>query len=228
MLDNQKLRWLYGIKGTFILFKNKKIRINFVLFGIANIKYNIKNKVLGLDFGIIESREHNIFACQDSGPIVETILSFIDIHPTDTILDIGSGKGGTVIAFSKHQFKHVGGIEIYKNIYEISKKNISKTSSKNITVYLGDARFFDKYDDYNFFYVFNPFSEIIMKGVLDKIRESYTNRKRRIVLIYLNPVYHNIVSKSGIFTRYIAHNVFSTNYKLFNIYSNDLKEWKKR
>src|SRR5271157_615292 len=106
--------FIHNVKRFFVLLKDKKIRINLVIFIIKNIKYNIKNSALGLDFSLLESREPNIFATQDSGTIIDTILSFIDINPTDTILDVGSGKGGTVISFSKYPFKRVGGIEIYK------------------------------------------------------------------------------------------------------------------
>lgn len=196
--------------------KNKKIRLNLLLFYIHLIKYNIKYRSMGLDLGFKKKTEPDMFGQQDSGgPELDSIISHININTSDSILDIGSGKGGALISLAKYPFKNIVGVELYENVCEISRKNILKTQHRNIVVYCADARFFVGYDDYNIFYVYNPFSGVIMESVLRQISKSLKHKPRDIVFIYFNPLYHDVVDKSGVFVKYIDPNIFSLNVRIY-------------
>lgn len=57
-----------------------------------------------------------------------------------------------------------------------------------------------------------------MSGVLEQISKSLLISPRRIVLIYNNPIYHDIVVKSEIFIKYIEPNIGGIDVK---VYTND-------
>jgi SAM-dependent methyltransferase len=206
-----------NIKRYFKYLKDRKIRLFSLLYIIYYIKYNIKYRAMGINLKTQEKNISGMFAQQDSGgPELDMIFSTINILPTDNVIDIGCGKGGALISLSKYPFKRVDGIEIFKDVCEIAEKNISKTTNKKINIYCEDARNFDKYSVYNVFYVYNPFSGVIMKIVLEKIFKSIAKNPRNIIFIYLNPVYHDVVVQSGIFIKCIDPNIFSLNVKIYS------------
>ena len=66
-----------------------------------------------------------------------------------------------------------------------------------IRIYQGDAALYDDYDCYNYFYLFNPFSQIIMTPFLRHVKESVERHPRDIHIIYLNPIHHDIFIREG-------------------------------
>jgi len=194
----------------------KKIRLNILIYLLNKILYNIKYRIVGMDFSIEKRKHEDMYEQWDSGSEIDIILSVIDVKSTDSIIDIGSGKGGAVIALSKYPFNKVDGIELYSDLYEISKRNILKTKHRNIRIYCDDAQTFKGYSQYNVFYMYNPFSGNIMKNVLKQISHSLKETPRDILLIYFNPIFHSIVTESGIFIKCIDPNIFSISVKVYS------------
>lgn len=64
-------------------------------------------------------------------------------------------------------------------------------------VICADASEYDGYDAYNYFYMFNPFGESIMKPFLLKIKSSISSKPRQIHIIYVNPVCHDTLLSEG-------------------------------
>jgi len=200
---------------------NFKPIIHFIITNISpeNIRFQLRMFSLGIDLEYRKSNAENMTCHQSSGgPILNKIISKIEIQQTDSIIDIGSGKGGAIITFLQYPFEKIDGIEIDKELCEISIRNISKIPHKNIKIYHCDARIFNKYNNYNFFYIFNSFPKEVMFDVLERISESLTTNPRKIVLIYNNPLFHDMVIKNKMFIKYIDPNIPSIAVK---IYTND-------
>lgn len=51
-----------------------------------------------------------------------------------------------------------------------------------------DAKFYDEFDEYNYFYLFNPFHNDIMDGFIKNLEKSLNRHHRMITIIYFNPV----------------------------------------
>lgn len=51
-------------------------------------------------------------------------------------------------------------------------KNLSKLRIYRVSVKQGDAKVYDGYDGYNYFYLFNPFHNGVMRGFLNSIKLS--------------------------------------------------------
>ena len=56
---------------------------------------------------------------------------------------------------------------------------------------------FDRYDEFDVFYFYNPFGENIFRQVIEKIRESQNRRNREIWAVYYHPVYGALFDQAG-------------------------------
>lgn len=110
------------------------------------------------------------------------------IDEKDAIIDVGCGKGRMLVFFSKFPFGKIGGIEYEEDIIRICRCNLSRLNVYRINVRQGDAAEFDEYDEYNCFYMFNPFHRDAMQGFLDNLKKSREKRGRELRVLYLNPV----------------------------------------
>ena len=102
-------------------------------------------------------------------------------------MDIGCGKGGAIYTLTRFPFKKVDGIEISKDLADIAKRNIDRLRIKNTEIFNCNALDFNKYDEYSFFYLYNPFDYKTLITVLDKILSA----RSEFYIIYYNPKYHH-------------------------------------
>ena len=136
---------------------------------------------------------------ESGGPYLDTVLDYLDITKSDSILDIGCGKGGALITLSRHPFRRIAGVDISKDLLETARTNFSKLKIKNIHLYQSDASKFQKLEEYNYIYMFNPFPCNIMKNVITNINQSLKSNPRKIIIIYNNPVCHETIINSSFF-----------------------------
>lgn len=147
-----------------------------------------------LDFkGRLEDRNPLLRGYEGCYP-VRKLLSKLNINEKDSILDIGCGKGLFLYYARKFNFNKIVGIEYSENLSNIAKNNFSLINDKRIRVINIDARLFSYYEDYNYFFINNPFSAEIMDFVIDNIIE---NRKSTVTVIYQFPFSKELFIKKG-------------------------------
>ena len=156
----------------------------------------------GVDFTVeIDAREENHTKYAASTPLIHGILkeyfSRMNIGGDDSILDVGCGKGRMIYFFSRLPFGKVGGVEYEEDIYRICRNNLSKLNVYRVSVSCADAAKFDGYDEYNWFYAFNPFSKDIMQGFIDRLKESKDRKDRNIRVVYFNPTELDMFIENG-------------------------------
>lgn len=151
---------------------------------------------------------------------LESVLRSIEISNDDKMLDIGCGKGAAMRSFVKAGFGVVDGIEYTEKLSSIAKRNMKKLNL-NCSVFNTDARLFDQYEKYNFFYLYNPFTGEIMQDVIEKIEETVSTNPRKIVIIYKNAVCDDIITSNRVFSK-IMELKNQSNEKPFVIYTNFL------
>ena len=162
------------------------------------------------------------------------VLQKLNLNKNDVILDIGSGDGFNLLYFNKkYNFKKIIGVEIDKNIYEISKSNIGMIDNKKIEIYNENILKYDFPTDISIFYLFNPFEQnYFIKDkeeynkyflLANKIKNSYLSNRRSIKIIFMNLNDNKI---NEIFKKYfnvLEHNYFTefflikVNYTIFYI-----------
>jgi hypothetical protein len=122
------------------------------------------------------------------------------------LVDVGSGKGKVLIAWAEDKFisskiKDIVGVEFSKKLFEICKENLIRYKQKSITPKIFCSDILDtnimSFSSPYIFYMYNPFDEQIMKSFLSKLLYDFSDG-RHFILIYNNPVHHDILVESGL------------------------------
>jgi hypothetical protein len=125
-------------------------------------------------------------------------------------IDLGSGKGRTLLMASDYPFRLIIGAEIIPELHETAQQNIQRYRSENqkcfaLEAWLGDARQFPFPPEPMLVYLFNPFPEDILRTVLERIRESVEQQPREVCVIY-----HNLVHEGVFRSMHYLHPVHRT------------------
>jgi SAM-dependent methyltransferase len=85
----------------------------------------------------------------------------------DNFVDVGCGKGQQCIFARKYfEFPSIYGMDFSEPLIEVAKKNLAKTSYKNVTFLVADATSWKLPRGNSVVFLFNPFNEIIMEKFL--------------------------------------------------------------
>ena len=174
-------------------------RIPGMLLRGVNICYE---KARGLDFsGIIQPEMEGHCAYEASRGMAAYIMlrAYLcsRVSNNDAIIDIGCGKGRMICFFAKFAFKKTDGLEYSPELAGIAERNLRRLGINGAEVIRGDASEFEDIDGYNYFYMFNPFGEAIMKQFVLHLKESISRTPRKIRVIYRNPVLHPYLLYEG-------------------------------
>ena len=128
-------------------------------------------------------------------------LNNLSAKPKNHFIDIGCGKGRAVCVAANKGFNKVTGIDFSKEFCGAAIENLSLTKQKfpslNYTVINNDAFYFEIPLDVDCIFLFNPFDETIMSGVIENIRESFEASPRKITIIYANPMHKELFIDEG-------------------------------
>lgn len=141
------------------------------------------DQIHGVDFAkkvSINSLEHTLDSSmyEASRNDIYSIIASMPITPNNNFLDIGCGKGRVIYALSKLPFTKIDGIEYSSELAEIAHNNLIKMEVDNSTIYNIDAIEFKKYNEYDYFYMYNPFGERTMSEVINSIEKTLRERER--------------------------------------------------
>jgi SAM-dependent methyltransferase len=179
-------------------------------------------RVRGLDFSSIvqPSRlgfdESLVFRGSPSGnAYLKRLITDLCVTKSDSIIDIGCAKGSAIRCMSDFPFRRVDGIEISTQLAAIARKNFARLKKKNVEIFNLDARNFTGFEKYNFFYFYNPFPASIMVPVIRRLWEE--SKHQEAIVIYNNPVCHNLIESVGFVKMLIYPDEWGNG---INIYSN--------
>jgi len=108
-----------------------------------------------------------------------------------TFIDLGSGKGRTLLMASEYPFRRVLGVELLAELHQIALENIAKYKGgvgDRVESICADARSFEFPRDPMVLFLFNPFPQAVLEEVLKQLLQSVEKHKRPVYLIYHNPV----------------------------------------
>lgn len=215
---------------------NSKPILKRIIFVLTNpliyynlLRYHLKVKyeqAQGLDFTQIEQAPAlNLVGTPNNGywssnnKFLKNVLKSLNFENTKSIIDIGCGKGEVLVLFNEFGFKNIAGIELTKKLYLIANNNLTKLNLNYITLYNENAIDFKDYYKFDYFYLYNPFHQEVMRKVIDIIEETLIKHPREIQIIYKNPVCHIEIIKNDVFK---LKREFPTEIKSipFYIYSN--------
>ena len=141
---------------------------------------------------------HSAYQPTEPEPFREMIDQLaIDYHHF-TFIDLGCGKGRTLLMASDYPFRRVVGVELLPSLHSIALDNANKYTSRQasapIEVVCADARNFPFPDGPLVVYLFHPFPEPVLEEVLGNLERSLQQYPRPAYLIYYNPVLEHVLS----------------------------------
>lgn len=132
-----------------------------------------------------------------STKVFNLIMKNIDDKNDLYFFDYGSGKGKALILAAEAGIKYVSGIELDKDLVELSEINLEKyrmhtNKDVHFNVIYGDATKWTEIDEYNLFFINNSFGgnpseERMVAKILKNIEESLKRKKRQLYIIYVHP-----------------------------------------
>ena len=135
-----------------------------------------------------------------SSVIFERAMNTLPFNFQDkTFLDIGSGKGRALILAAEAGYKKVIGVEYANELNDIAYTNIEKVRSKfpktEFVLKEGDALTYDIPHEVDVIYLFNPFDEDAVRGLMEKVKPAF-ERTKPIYLLYVHPVHCKVLEES--------------------------------
>ncbi len=180
----------------------KKLRPKFFKYQLKKLILNLKYKTTGIDFrgyysaqtlGIANTGATGYEPCYN----IKKYLKICKPTQDDNFLDIGSGKGCAQYYARKFAFSKIDGVELSKQLYDVAVQNAKLIKDGRIHMYHENAIHFREYNQYNYFFLYNPCFENIMEIIAKKIRESFEVNKKRTIVIYNTAKYKNVFTNLG-------------------------------
>ncbi|OGT36273.1 MAG: hypothetical protein A3F11_04940 [Gammaproteobacteria bacterium RIFCSPHIGHO2_12_FULL_37_14] len=146
---------------------------------------------------------------------LSALFSNITILEDDVIVDIGCGKGRVFnFLLCLGLNNKLIGVDVDPKMVEFTKKRLRKYTQ--IDIHLCDVETDAIPDEGTIFYLFNPFSENIVKEfsrkLIDKIsRGNFNSNKDRPLIIYYNSCYLNVFENNNFWKITKLHNISSMN-----------------
>ena len=114
-----------------------------------------------------------------------------------TFIDLGSGKGRTLLMASEYPFGRIIGVELLAELNQIAQQNLASYRNERqkyirIESHSGDARAFEFPREALVLYLFNPFPEYVLREVLANLQRSVTACPRQVYVIYHNLVHEDV------------------------------------
>ncbi len=119
-----------------------------------------------------------------------------------TFVDLGSGKGRTLLMASEYPFRKIVGVELIAELHRAAEENIRAYHSATrrcvqIETMLADARDFGFPNDPLVLYLFNPLPERALSEVLQGLEWSLAQAPRPVWIVYHNPLLETSLGASA-------------------------------
>jgi SAM-dependent methyltransferase len=134
-------------------------------------------------------------------------MTSVEIEHRDFVfVDLGSGKGRTLLLASEWPFKKVVGVEFSVDLHRIAEDNIRKLQvrsgrCRDVVSVCMDATDYRLPVDPAVLYFYHPFQADVMTRVVEHIERSLRECPRELYILYYNPVCARIFDKSPAFRR---------------------------
>ena len=135
--------------------------------------------------------------------MLETLQQQANLDYRDfTYLDLGSGKGRTLLMASDYPFRRIVGVELLPSLNRIARENIQQYTSDaqqcfSLESICADATAFPLPNQPLVIYLFNPFPESGLRRVVATLEQTLSANSRPIYVLYYNPLLEHLLIESG-------------------------------
>jgi SAM-dependent methyltransferase len=157
-----------------------------------------RDRLLGIFHSPYQPTDSVLFHEMLEGLLGETGVDFRDY----VFIDLGSGKGRTLLMASDYPFRRIVGVELLPSLHRIAQENLSRYRSDSqkcfeIESACGDATEISLPLEPLVLYLFNPFPEAGLRRVMRWLDLSLREHPRRVYLLYHNPLLERVLAESA-------------------------------
>jgi SAM-dependent methyltransferase len=150
-------------------------------------------RLLGLFHSPYQPTEPDLFREMIAGLPIE--------YERFTFIDLGSGKGRTLLMASEYPFKQIVGVEVIAELHRAAQENIQAYKSltqrcPEIQAVCADARNFELPEEPLVLYLFNPLPEAALRQLIDRFGKSLARSPRTIWIVYHHPMHEPALAAS--------------------------------
>jgi SAM-dependent methyltransferase len=118
-----------------------------------------------------------------------------------TFVDLGSGKGRTLLMASDYPFRRIVGVELLPTLHMIALENLARYKSDSQRCFAlesvcAEAAAFPLPDDPLVIFLFNPFPETGMRQVVRNLEQSLRSSPRAVYVVYHNALLEFVLAQS--------------------------------
>jgi SAM-dependent methyltransferase len=129
------------------------------------------------------------------------LLKRVNAPAGSVFVDLGAGKGRTLLLAAQHGYRRVVGVEFSQELCEAARRNIQDFGRKEpvaaeLRVVHADVAEYQIGDDENVLYV-SAFARETLQRVLNNITQSLARAPREVKLIYHNPYCPEVIAEHG-------------------------------
>jgi Methyltransferase domain len=147
-------------------------------------------------------------AYQPTDPVFfDEMLSAVPADATGfTFIDLGSGKGRTLMMASEYPFRRILGVELLPELNRVAGENLQKykrdkQQCASMESICADARDFQFPDEPLLIYLFHPLPEPGLRKVLENLEASLRRKGRPVFILYHNPLLDHVLLASPAFRK---------------------------
>lgn len=169
-----------------------------------------RERLLGVFYSLYQPTEPAVFH-----EMLLTLQNFAGLDFSQYVfLDLGSGKGRTLMMASDYPFQRIIGLELLPALNRIAKDNLALYRSPgqkcfNVESVCADATSYPLPLAPLVLYMFNPFPELPLRRVLGHVTEYLNGDQRPVYVLYHNPEQEHVLLENPRFHKIAAHSQYS-------------------
>ena len=157
-----------------------------------------RDRLLGVFHSPYQPTEPELFREMLDGLARQPNLSWADF----TFVDLGSGKGRTLLMASDYPFRRIVGVELLPALDQITQENLSHYKSESQQCFAlesicADATEFPLPEEPLVLYLFNPFPQAGLRRVIATLEQSLHDHPRTVYVLYHNPQLEHVLAESA-------------------------------
>jgi hypothetical protein len=123
-----------------------------------------------------------------------------------TFVDVGSGKGRTLLMASEYPFRKIMGVELIAQLHRVAEENIRAYKSatqrcSQIEAVCADACEFAFPSGPLLLYLFNPLPVAGMRRMVANLEKSLAENPRIVWVLYHNPLLEHVIGEKAGFVK---------------------------
>ena len=169
-----------------------------------------RDRLLGVFNSPYQPTERELFHEMMDALAHHTKINFNDF----TFIDLGSGKGRTLLMAADYSFRRILGVELLPALNEIAQQNLAQYHNESqkcfaIESICADATAFALPEGALVIYLFNPFPESGLRRALANVKNSLGESLRPTYVVYHNPQLEAVLNETGRLKRILGTHQYS-------------------